>query len=184
MMIGVIFRSVRKKTVDSPKHAALLLVVVLLNIIFWLIEQLVQWDFEFLSVSYILSELLLLLLYSMLQDYEELQKQAAAQIQPAKTETPEKSEEIKEPEKAESLKIQQTDFLEQKAAYWAKAAQLSPREKDVFKELLTDKKRKEIALALFISENTVKTHTSNIFSKLEVSTRNELIEKVLEKEKE
>ena len=40
------------------------------------------------------------------------------------------------------------------------------------------KKRKEIAETLCISENTVKTHTSNVFSKLEVSTRNELIEKV------
>ena len=71
------------------------------------------------------------------------------------------------------------DILEQKVAQWSDAAQLSPREKDVFRELLTDKKRKEIAETLCISENTVKTHTSNIFSKLEVSTRNELIQKVM-----
>ncbi len=171
MMGGVIFRSVRKKLVDSPKQAFLLLVVVLLNIMFWLVEQLIQWDFEFLSVSYILSELLLLVLYSMLQDYEELRKQAAEQPHPAKTEATGETEET-----------EQEICLEQKVAYWAEIAQLSPREKDVFRELLTDKKRKEIAEALFISENTVKTHTSNVFSKLEVSTRNELIEKVLKLE--
>lgn len=122
----------------------------------------VNWDFEFLSVSYIISELLLLCLYSMLQDIEELQKKAAEQMLPAKEEEPEMS-----------------DGLEAKVAYWSEAAQLSPREKEVFRELLTDKKRKEIAAALCISENTVKTHTSNVFSKLEVSTRSELIEKVL-----
>ena len=160
LMIGIIFRSVRKKLVNSPKQAFLLLVVVLLNIMFWLVEQLIQWDFEFLSVSYILSELLLLVLYSMLQDIEELQKQVIEQ-----------SDKEEETEAA--------DALEAKVAYWSEAAQLSPREKEVFRELLTDKKRKEIAEALCISENTVKTHTSNVFSKLEVSTRNELMEKVL-----
>ena len=162
MMIGLIFDSMRKKYVESPKQAFLLFVVVLLNIMFWLVEQLVQWDFEFLSVSYILSELLLLVLYSMLQDIEELQKQAVEQVCFVETE-----------------ETDGADRLEAKVAYWSEAAQLSPREKEVFWELLTDKKRKEIAEALCISENTVKTHTSNVFSKLEVSTRSELIEKVL-----
>lgn len=171
MMMGLIFDSVRKKYVESPKQAFLLLVVVLLNIMFWLVEQLVQWDFEFLSVSYIISELLLLVLYSMLQDYEELRKQAAEQLHPAA------AEEIEETKEADVC-----DILEQKVAQWSDAAQLSPREKDVFRELLTDKKRKEIAETLCISENTVKTHTSNIFSKLEVSTRNELIQKVMDDE--
>ena len=159
MMVGVIFRSVRKKLVDSPKQAFLLLVVVLLNIMFWLVEQMINWDFEFLSVSYVISELLLLVLYSMLQDYAELQLQTV-------------------PQPAETEETDTMDDLEQKAAHWAEVAQLSPREKEIFWELLTDKKRKEIAETLCISENTVKTHTSNVFSKLEVSTRNELIEKV------
>ena len=159
MMVGLIFRSVRKKLVDSPKQAFLLLVVVLLNIMFWLVEQMINWDFEFLSVSYVISELLLLVLYSMLQDYAELQLQTV-------------------PQPAETEETDTMDDLEQKAAHWAEVAQLSPREKEIFWELLTDKKRKEIAETLCISENTVKTHTSNVFSKLEVSTRNELIEKV------
>ena len=160
MMVGVILRAVRKRRVESPKQALLLLIVVFLNIAFWLVEQLVQWNFEFLSVSYIISELLLLCLYSMLQDYEELKERVKVQPHTVKEET------------------NVEDDLEQKVAHWSEIAQLSPREKDVFRELLMDKKRKEIAEALCISENTVKTHTSNVFSKLEVSTRNELIEKV------
>jgi len=33
----------------------------------WLVEQLVHWEFEFLAISYIVSELLLLLLYGMIK---------------------------------------------------------------------------------------------------------------------
>ena len=56
--------------------------------------------------------------------------------------------------------------------------QLSNRELDVFRGLLEDKKRKEIAEELCITENTVKKHISSIFVKLEVSTRKELLEKI------
>ncbi|WP_175988111.1 response regulator transcription factor [Bacillus sp. Marseille-Q1617] len=48
---------------------------------------------------------------------------------------------------------------------------LTKREKDVLVELTKGKSNKEIASSLFITEKTVKTHISNIFSKLEVSDR-------------
>jgi DNA-binding NarL/FixJ family response regulator len=48
---------------------------------------------------------------------------------------------------------------------------LTKREKDVLVELTKGKSNKEIALSLYITEKTVKTHISNIFSKLEVSDR-------------
>ena len=160
MMVGLIIRATKKKWLQSPKQAILVLVVVLLNILFWLVEQMISWDFEFLSVSYIISELLLLCLYSMLQDIEEMQKQIQPVIAAA------------EPVKAEQKSLD--DIVE----HWSATADLSPREKDVFRELLTDKKRKDIAEALCVSENTVKTHTSKVFSKMGVSTRSELIEKV------
>lgn len=54
---------------------------------------------------------------------------------------------------------------------------LSERETEVLKEYLLGKKRGEIASDLFISESTVKNHISNIFSKLNVSSRQELIDK-------
>ncbi|MEG9299047.1 response regulator transcription factor [Mangrovibacillus sp. Mu-81] len=48
---------------------------------------------------------------------------------------------------------------------------LTKREKDVLVELTKGKSNKEIASSLYITEKTVKTHISNIFSKLEVSDR-------------
>lgn len=48
---------------------------------------------------------------------------------------------------------------------------LTKREKDVLAELTKGKSNKEIASSLFVTEKTVKTHISNIFTKLEVQDR-------------
>ncbi|GAF64194.1 putative response regulator [Bacillus sp. TS-2] len=48
---------------------------------------------------------------------------------------------------------------------------LTKREVDVLKQIASGKSNKEIAQELYITEKTVKTHLSNIFSKLEVSDR-------------
>lgn len=48
---------------------------------------------------------------------------------------------------------------------------LTRREKDVLAELTKGKSNKEIASSLFVTEKTVKTHISNIFTKLEVQDR-------------
>ncbi|RIP33961.1 DNA-binding response regulator [Staphylococcus gallinarum] len=48
---------------------------------------------------------------------------------------------------------------------------LSNRESEVLKEMVKGKTNKEIAETLFVSEKTVKTHVSHIFSKLQVGDR-------------
>lgn len=48
---------------------------------------------------------------------------------------------------------------------------LTPREQDVLSELTKGKSNREIAASLFVTEKTVKTHISNIFSKLSVQDR-------------
>jgi DNA-binding NarL/FixJ family response regulator len=48
---------------------------------------------------------------------------------------------------------------------------LTKRELDVLKEIAKGKSNKEIAASLFITEKTVKTHVSNLLSKLEISDR-------------
>lgn len=55
--------------------------------------------------------------------------------------------------------------------------ELSNQEIKVKKYIIDGKSNKEIAEELFISLNTVKTHITNIYSKLNVSNRKELINK-------
>ncbi|SHO59108.1 response regulator transcription factor [Vibrio quintilis] len=56
--------------------------------------------------------------------------------------------------------------------------QFTEREKELIQYLIKGLKYKEIAAALFISENTVKKHISNIYSKAAVNNKVELIYKI------
>lgn len=58
------------------------------------------------------------------------------------------------------------------------AALLSNREQEVLQKLLEGKSREEIARELFITESTVKKHSSSIYAKLEVKNKVELIRKM------
>ncbi|TMM56356.1 response regulator transcription factor [Maribacter algarum] len=57
-------------------------------------------------------------------------------------------------------------------------ADLSKQEKNIQGLIVEGKSNKEIAGELFISLSTVKTHITNIYSKLQVSSRQELLRKV------
>ncbi|NLK39090.1 MAG: LuxR family transcriptional regulator [Clostridiales bacterium] len=70
---------------------------------------------------------------------------------------------------------QQTDIIHQIKTLES----LTEREKDVLQLILSGKSNREIAEALYISENTVKTHIRNIFSKCDVSSRVELVSTLL-----
>jgi DNA-binding CsgD family transcriptional regulator len=63
-------------------------------------------------------------------------------------------------------------------AAMSKTYELSKRESEVLAELAKGYSNKQIAKALYISVATVKFHTSNIYEKLQVSSRFEAIEKV------
>ena len=52
---------------------------------------------------------------------------------------------------------------------------LSPREREVLGELARGSTYADIAANLFVSENTVKTHVSGLYSKLAVSKRSEAL---------
>jgi DNA-binding CsgD family transcriptional regulator len=56
---------------------------------------------------------------------------------------------------------------------------LTVREQEVLQLILSGKSNREIGRDLFISENTVKTHVRNIFSKYDVVSRAELISTLL-----
>ena len=168
LMAGAILTSYRKEKTVSCKHAVLLLMVVFLNIAIWAVEQVIYWEFELLAVSYLVSELLLLVLYSMMQDYETLMATKHEDLPP---------EEAMDKFPARGFSPQQIEAI---LTGWAPVAELTAREQDVLRDILADKKRKEIAADLFVTEHTVKKHTANIFSKLEVSSRAELYARVQE----
>lgn len=142
-MVGVIAYAAAKKRGRMRKFAPIMCTVVLLNMAIWFVEQQINWDFEFLSVSYIVSVLLLLLLHDVI------------------------------PEQIEARPADADPY-----AICPQLAELTQREMDVLKLLLENKKRKEIAEELFVTENTVKKHTAHIYEKLEISDRSELLLKL------
>ena len=144
-------------------HAIFLSVIVLGNILVWLIEQFVEHQFEFLCLSYIVNEMLLLLLYGILREYE---KKMNAQLQNGTS-------------SADLSLIDFNDkFSEEQIAIiferWGKINNLTKREREVLKHILLGEKRKDIAVKLYISDSTVKNIITNILSKLEVDNREEL----------
>lgn len=66
-MVGVAVFAIVKKKIKAPLHIFLLLCAVLLNIIIWLVEQFLPRGFEWLSVSYVLTEGVILSLYYSMQ---------------------------------------------------------------------------------------------------------------------
>ena len=174
-MIGTIFLSMGRKKSVSHKHAAILLIIVFLNIAIWFIEQHIYWDFEFLSVSYIVSELLLLMLYGMMQDYGILVDYAYVISEEEDEHPAPVSAEAEEPtETEEGLSAEHISRIMET---WSAVEMLTIRETEVLRTLLENKKRKDIAEEMHVTEHTIKKHTANIFSKLEVSSRAELMEK-------
>lgn len=57
---------------------------------------------------------------------------------------------------------------------------ISKREHEVLELIAKGLSNQEIADKLFVSLNTIKTHTSNLFLKLEVSRRTQAIQKAKE----
>lgn len=166
-MVVIIVYSIVKNKLKSKMHAIFLSVVVFGNILVWFIEQFVPHNFEFLCVSYIVNECLLLMLYGMLQEY--------GLVIVNKNKLTNDNE--KEMETKESINAFTEEQINSIFANYKKLTKLTIREKDVLKYILSGEKRKNIASKLFITESAVKKHTANIFKKLEVENRSELYKK-------
>ncbi len=68
-MIGIAFYAIAKKKIKSRTHTVLLLCTVFCNIVIWLVEQFLPRGFEWLSVSYIITESLILAIYYSMQKH-------------------------------------------------------------------------------------------------------------------
>ena len=63
-----------------------------------------------------------------------------------------------------------------------KGETLTQREEEILERILDNKKRKDIALELHLSENTIKTHTRSLYSKLNISSREELFNIIVDED--
>lgn len=171
LMVGFVAYAIIRKKLGSYKYAAMLALVVLLNLMIWFLEQIIDTDFEFLSVSYIVSELLLLFIYAMLRDHNELYKS----LERATAEAEKKAQTVNVKEKEQKYTAEE---IEKAISSLEITEKLTSREEEVLILTLSEEKRKAVADALGVSENTVKTHLSHIFAKVGVSSKKELTEKI------
>ena len=161
-MVACIVQSIRKKMIASQRHAALIAAIVFGNIAVWFVEKFIPWDFEFLSVSYIFSEIILLGLYWMMQDYVRVDL------------VPQPTQETVRPTPIDIATMPMEEKILKILSFLKEGELLATREREILEMVLENKKRKEIADALCLSENTIKTYTRTLYGKLGVSSREEL----------
>lgn len=161
-MLAVIIISFIHKRNNSSKLSGLMLAIVLCNIGVWIVEKIVDWNFEFLSVSYVMSEFVFLFVYWLLQDYIRLVDVPAV-----------KKEKISVIFVDNEEKLNKTQEI---VSRLPQGVSLSPRQLDVLYGILSGMSRKEIAYNLHLSENTVKMHISSLFKALNVTCREEIYE--------
>ena len=168
-MIVALAISLRKHKGASQKHAAIMLAIVVGNVGIWCVQKVIPWNFELLSIIYLMSALAFLAVWYMLQDYvhkRDIPKYTLAE--------------------QKQLGIQITALtMEEKLAKvltFVKADDpLGIREREILELILAAKRRKEIAEELHLSENTVKTYTRSLYSKLGVTCREDLYSLLLQK---
>lgn len=157
-MIYAIVYAYKKMSAESMGYTVILTMAVFVNLGLWFIEQLVSIDFEILSVSYIISELFLLGLNILMSEHNKLKEQQSVPCTPQADVT-----------KVEISKERQKIFI-------MGVAELTKTEKIIYDAYVEGKSTKEIMGLLGITENTLKFHNKNIYSKLGVSSRKQLVE--------
>ena len=166
LMVGLILYAVKTKRLASTKFATFLASAVLLNIGVWAVEQGIDVDFEFLSVSYIVTEVMLLMIYGMLRDY--------GIVQPGGTLI---SVQMLTKLHAQSIPAGQLppDMDQLFRSFIEKAKTLTSAERRILQYYIDGYETADIPDLAFVSIHTVKKHNRSIYQKLEVASRDELM---------
>lgn len=163
-MIAVIIRASIKKTFDSTAHAVIIAMAVFVNIGVWFIEQISSIDFEFLSVSYIITELFLCGVHMVMNENQrlrELVRQKEEALRATSTDV------------SRADRVVSSEMME----YFAHGLDtLTSQERQIYEAYLSGMSTKDIMIELNIKENTLKFHNKNLYSKLGVSSRKQLLE--------
>lgn len=164
-MVTVIIRASVRKTINTAVHAVILAIAVFVNIFVWMIEQLSSIDFEFLSISYIISELFLLGLHLVMNENQRLRELVSQKEEALQT-----TNMTKEPQNADNLSSEAIEL------FAGGLEKLTPTERVIYQAYLNGTPTKEIMHQLNIKENTLKFHNKNLYGKLGVSSRKQLLE--------
>ena len=167
-MVGIIIKTSVKKLVASSSQGIVLTLAVMVNIGVWFLEQFVDFGFELLSFSYIISELFLLGLNFLMQD--EAKKNLLLNVN-TELNSVESNSEVKETVVAENNEDAEKIELFQKGI-----PTLTVTEKMIFDLYLEGNGTKDVLAKMNIKENTLKYHNKNIYGKLGVSSRKQLLE--------
>ena len=166
LMLLCIGYAAKTKRLYSPKYTIFLLVTVVLNVGMWLVEQTIDEEFEFLSVSYVITEVLLLLIYNMLCDYGIIRPESG----------------ILSVQMLTQLNTRQVDpgalppgMEDMFRSFADKAKSLSSAERRILNYYIDGHDISEIPELAFISIHTVKKHNRSIYQKLEIASRDELM---------
>ena len=172
-MVAVILRAASRKTIGSTAHAVVLAMAVMVNIGVWFIEQVTYIEFEMLSLSYIISEMFLLGVHLVLHEAEQLRQlvQQAGTVQPAGDGDITAEEMLVNPVEAAAP---DTELL---ALFLDGVGKLTATERAIYGPYVARATTREIMTNLNITENTLKFHNKNIYGKLGVSSRKELMER-------
>ena len=160
VMITAVIHATKVKKITSIPQVIMLLGAVFVNICVWAIEKFVDIPFEFLAISYIITELFLIGVYALLQDTEKRIKQAQEQL---------KSQDINSNEKNTLYSKEVIEIFNRGVL------SLTQTESIIYNLYLEGKGTKEVLAEMNIKENTLKYHNKNIYGKLGVSSRRELI---------
>ncbi len=161
MMIAAIAYASIRKSISSCKYVIFLASAVFGNLVIWFVEQLIYVNFEFLSVSYIATELLLLSVHSMVQEFSF----------PAVTDTATPND----PSGENDPHTLPPDVEALFTSFSQRAANLTATERSILQFYADGREISEVAELAFISIHTVRKHNANIYQKLEVGSRDELM---------
>lgn len=149
-IVGSIIYATRKRKVYSHAYALVLAIAVFVNIAVWLAEQFVDNRFEFLAVSYIISELFLLGLHMFMAEVER--------------------------NKTAPVVLPTTDIDEEQLHLFSQGLSLlTAKEKAIYDCYVEGLSTVQVLEKLAIKENTLKFHNKNLYGKLGVKSRKQLV---------
>ena len=173
-MIALIAYIFAKKKTSSVSHAIAMATALGINITIWLLERYIYIEFELLTITYILTGMFLLGLHMMILENERLR--ALAGVSTANSIVTDNADSDILTITAPVSNSANNYNPEQFDAFLNGLKELTPTEQTIYDYYINGKNTSEIMIALNIKENTLKFHNKNIYGKLNVSSRKQLLD--------